>query len=84
MIVGGVTVGVSVSCICLLVDGCTAGVADGVGGWRSKGVDPSKFSRLLMTNCSHVLQSRTWQGPSDILEQAHHLVLQSKQVALGK
>lgn len=27
---------------------CVVGVADGVGGWRSKGIDPSGFSRSLM------------------------------------
>ena len=27
------------------------GVADGVGGWRKYGIDPSAFSRRLMKEC---------------------------------
>jgi hypothetical protein len=30
------------------INGTWAGIADGVGGWRSQGVDPGKFSRALM------------------------------------
>lgn len=31
------------------------GVADGVGGWRNYGVDPSLFSSSLMANCERVV-----------------------------
>uniref|UniRef100_A0A183BVK8 Protein phosphatase n=1 Tax=Globodera pallida TaxID=36090 RepID=A0A183BVK8_GLOPA len=34
-----------------------AGVADGVGGWRRHGIDPSKFSSQLMKNCAEIVQS---------------------------
>lgn len=30
------------------------GVADGVGGWTEKGVDPSFFSKYLMESCCRV------------------------------
>ncbi|MFH4974460.1 hypothetical protein AB6A40_001169 [Gnathostoma spinigerum] len=33
------------------------GVADGVGGWRRYGVDPSAFSRRLMRICSDLVES---------------------------
>ncbi|KAH6931916.1 hypothetical protein HPB50_001468 [Hyalomma asiaticum] len=33
------------------------GVADGVGGWRTYGVDPSLFSTALMRNCERVVHS---------------------------
>lgn len=36
------------------------GVADGVGGWRSKGVDPSVFSQTLMYHAGEISKS-----PSD-------------------
>lgn len=32
------------------------GVADGVGGWRDHGVDPSVFSRGLMRHCARLVR----------------------------
>ena len=32
------------------------GVADGVGGWRDIGVDPSKFSSYLMRTCKRIVE----------------------------
>lgn len=34
-----------------------AGVADGVGGWRKYGVDPSVFSSELMQHCSDIVRA---------------------------
>jgi len=34
-----------------------AGVADGVGGWRKYGIDPSEFSSRLMKNCADVVKT---------------------------
>ncbi|KAH7731628.1 5-azacytidine resistance protein azr1 [Aphelenchoides avenae] len=34
-----------------------AGVADGVGGWRKYGIDPSEFSGKLMKNCAEIVQA---------------------------
>lgn len=33
------------------------GVADGVGGWRKYGIDPSEFSSRLMKHCADVVKS---------------------------
>ncbi|KAI6215064.1 Myotubularin-related and Zinc finger domain containing protein [Aphelenchoides besseyi] len=38
-----------------------AGVADGVGGWRKYGVDPSQFSSHLMNHCSDIVRSGDFQ-----------------------
>lgn len=32
------------------------GVADGVGGWREMGIDPSKFSSSLMQQCKRIAE----------------------------
>lgn len=32
------------------------GVADGVGGWREMGIDPSKFSSGLMQQCKRIVE----------------------------
>ena len=32
------------------------GIADGVGGWREIGIDPSKFSSNLMNQCKRVVE----------------------------
>jgi len=34
-----------------------AGVADGVGGWRKYGIDPSEFSSRLMKHCADIVKS---------------------------
>lgn len=41
----------------VLVHSQAVGVADGVGGWASSGVDPSKYPAALMTGClAHAMQ----------------------------
>lgn len=37
--------------MCWFIKIALVGVADGVGGWASAGVDPSKFSTALMKAC---------------------------------
>lgn len=34
-----------------------AGVADGVGGWRKYGIDPSEFSSQLMQHCEEIVEA---------------------------
>jgi protein phosphatase PTC7 len=34
-----------------------AGVADGVGGWRKYGIDPSEFSSRLMKHCADIVKA---------------------------
>lgn len=45
------------------------GVADGVGGWRTYGVDPSRFSRSLMKICAQLVTSGQFEpaSPADLI-----------------
>ena len=45
--------------------GVSFGVADGVGGWASSGVDPSLFSQALMYH-SHRYAKVGWPGEPEI------------------
>lgn len=47
-----------------------AGVADGVGGWHSHGVEPSHFSSDLMASCSKMAYLRRGhlESPKEILK----------------
>ena len=51
-----------------------AGVADGVGGWHSYGVEPSHFSRKLMACCSKMATLHLEQ-PRDILKRGFEELL---------
>lgn len=48
------------------------GVADGVGGWRKYGIDPSEFSRKLMRECEKRVSSGDFdpKNPETLLEKA--------------
>ncbi|KAJ1350639.1 hypothetical protein KIN20_006472 [Parelaphostrongylus tenuis] len=48
------------------------GVADGVGGWRKYGIDPSEFSRKLMRECEKRVASGDFdpRKPETLLEKA--------------
>lgn len=41
------------------------GVADGVGGWREYGIDPSKFSSSLMQQCKRIVEQDLIYPPGD-------------------
>ncbi|GMR42310.1 hypothetical protein PMAYCL1PPCAC_12505, partial [Pristionchus mayeri] len=49
-----------------------AGVADGVGGWRKYGIDPSQFSSRLMKECEKRIQSGSFdpKRPEEIIAKA--------------
>ncbi|GMT19149.1 hypothetical protein PFISCL1PPCAC_10446 [Pristionchus fissidentatus] len=49
-----------------------AGVADGVGGWRKYGIDPSQFSTKLMKECEKRVQSGSFdpKRPEEIIAKA--------------
>ncbi|EEF37380.1 probable protein phosphatase 2C 55 [Ricinus communis] len=51
----------------------TIGVADGVGGWAKKGIDPGKYARELMENCVMVLKDepKGSVNPRRVLEEAY-------------
>ncbi|XP_062870316.1 protein phosphatase PTC7 homolog [Trichomycterus rosablanca] len=61
------------------------GVADGVGGWRDYGVDPSQFSETLMRTCEWLVKEGrfTPSNPVGILTSAYYELLQNKVPLLG-
>ena len=64
-------------------------VADGVGGWREMGIDPSKFSSSLMWQCKRLVEQEnelfnnakniTNQTPLDILINSYNALLENKE-----
>ena len=64
------------------------GVADGVGGWRDIGVDPSKFSSNLMRTCKRVVEQGLGEArvdhktPLEILSASYHALLENKNPSL--
>ncbi|XP_068190082.1 protein phosphatase PTC7 homolog [Antennarius striatus] len=61
------------------------GVADGVGGWRDYGVDPSQFSATLMRTCERLVKEGrfTPSNPVGILTSGYCELLQNKVPLLG-
>lgn len=60
------------------------GVADGVGGWRKSGVDPSAFSNALMAHAkAYTDQHEKELDPQKIMDAAHKKVLKEKKVKAG-
>lgn len=60
------------------------GVADGVSGWRHKGVDASLFPNTLMANCMKHLEKR--QGkihPTELLNISYQDIMQNNEVEAG-
>ncbi|MEQ2162403.1 Protein phosphatase PTC7 [Xenoophorus captivus] len=62
------------------------GVADGVGGWRDYGVDPSQFSATLMRTCERLVKEGrfTPTNPVGILTSGYYELLQNKVPLLGE
>lgn len=62
------------------------GVADGVGGWRDYGVDPSQFSATLMRTCERLVKEGrfTPSNPVGILTSGYYELLQNKVPLLGE
>eukprot|EP01137_Pigoraptor_chileana_P029865 Opistho-2@15661 len=59
------------------------GVADGVGGWRSMGVDPSEFAWALMINSEKAALEKDEALPKEILALAYAKLLEEKKVLAG-
>lgn len=81
-ILGNVSVRVTpVFCLLFLL-----GVADGVGGWRDYGVDPSQFSGTLMRTCERLVKEGRFvpSNPVGILTAGYCELLQNKVPLLGK
>lgn len=64
----------------------SSGVADGVGGWRDYGVDPSQFSGTLMRTCERLVKEGRFipSNPVGILTASYCELLQNKVPLLGK
>lgn len=62
------------------------GVADGVGGWRDYGVDPSQFSATLMRTCERLVKEGRFSpnNPVGILTSGYYELLQNKIPLLGE
>lgn len=62
------------------------GVADGVGGWRSYGIDPGEFSSFLMKTCERLVSCATFnpQKPVNLLSYSYCELLEQKKPILGK
>ncbi|XP_064461225.1 protein phosphatase PTC7 homolog [Ornithodoros turicata] len=61
------------------------GVADGVGGWRTYGVDPSLFSTALMRTCERIACSGKFNlnSPASILASSYYELLENKRQIIG-
>jgi len=61
------------------------GVADGVGGWRSYGVDPGEFSRSLMEVCERIVAEGRFEAtqPVQILTDAYQAITERKDSLIG-
>jgi len=61
------------------------GVADGVGGWRTYGVDPSQFPKSLMAACERMVHTGqfTPRRPVDVLSSGYNEIQQDKAPLIG-
>ncbi|CAF3307746.1 unnamed protein product [Rotaria socialis] len=63
------------------------GVADGVGGWREHGIDPSLFSRSLMDACKSLIDNKLIDlNPltlKELLSKGYKKLLEDKQCIIG-
>lgn len=64
----------------------SSGVADGVGGWRDYGVDPSQFSGTLMKTCERLVKEGRFvpSNPVGVLTSSYYELLQNKVPLLGE
>ncbi|ENN77819.1 hypothetical protein D910_12399 [Dendroctonus ponderosae] len=60
-------------------------VADGVGGWRSYGIDPGEFSFHLMKTCERLVKLGRFAptNPSELLASSYYELLHNKKAILG-
>lgn len=63
-----------------------AGVADGVGGWRSYGIDPGEFSSFLMRTCERLVECASFnpKQPVSLLAYSYCELLEQKKPILGE
>ncbi|XP_038896719.1 probable protein phosphatase 2C 55 [Benincasa hispida] len=61
----------------------TAGVADGVGGWVTKGIDAGEYARELISNCAVAVDASTEAPAGDFLQTVLHTAFHMTTVARG-
>lgn len=61
------------------------GVADGVGGWRSYGIDPGEFASFLMKTCERLVQCTNFDpiSPVNLLSYSYCELLENKKSISG-
>lgn len=61
------------------------GVADGVGGWRAYGIDPSQFSKKLMEACKMLVKSGRFltNRPGELLASGYRELIEDKSPLVG-
>ncbi|XP_052801004.1 protein phosphatase PTC7 homolog [Mya arenaria] len=61
------------------------GLADGVGGWRNYGIDPSLFSSSLMRACERLVKSGQFkpQHPANLIHDSYQEILAQKFPLIG-
>ena len=62
------------------------GVADGVGGWRDYGIDPSQFPGQLMKACERIVKNGNFgtQTPVAIIATSYQELLENKSSLIGE
>lgn len=62
-----------------------SGVADGVGGWRNYGIDPSAFPKSLMETCERMVREGRFnaQAPATVIAASYYEVQQMKTPLIG-
>ena len=60
-------------------------MADGVGGWRDYGIDPSQFPSQLMKVCERLVRVGNFnaQSPVAIIATSYKELLESKSPSIG-
>ncbi|KAJ8312593.1 hypothetical protein KUTeg_009966 [Tegillarca granosa] len=61
------------------------GVADGVGGWRNYGIDPSAFPRTLMETCERMVTEMRFcpTSPANLIKESYEEIIQQKLPLMG-
>lgn len=61
------------------------GVADGVGGWRNYGIDPSAFSTSLMRVCERLVANGHFKphSPANLIQDSYEEILANKYPLIG-
>lgn len=63
----------------------SVGVADGVGGWRNYGIDPSRFSYTLMETCERLVVSGKFnpRNPGHLIAASYYELKEHKEQIIG-